>query len=365
MDAGGKPGPRLAQLLAQGGEMGRLIAAHDWAASPLGPPAHWPESLQTALNLCLLTRSGMLLMWGPELTLLYNDRAIDILGVKHPADALGLPLDRVFPEVWDTFGPIFTNIMQTGVPHIIDDQLFLIRRQVPLQEIYVEASYIPILTPDGAPAGVYVTCIERTESVVGPRRTRLLQQVSLQAAQASGAEAAYRAGLQCIDGTLPDLSAALLYMGNSEGTEARLLAVAGVSEAAVQTPPTQLLASPSGAAWPFAAAATSGAPQVVTGLEAYLHPLPLQLGVAPAHTAVVLPLRHDNRGLPGAFLVVVTNPFQPLGEDSMRFFGLLASILGSAAANATAMAHERQRAAELAAARPHQDGVLQQCLPRV
>ena len=33
--------------LAGGGEMGALIRAMDWSATPLGPPEGWPQSLRT------------------------------------------------------------------------------------------------------------------------------------------------------------------------------------------------------------------------------------------------------------------------------------------------------------------------------
>ena len=39
--------------LRDGGETGRLIAARDWARTPLGPLEQWPAALHTTLNLML------------------------------------------------------------------------------------------------------------------------------------------------------------------------------------------------------------------------------------------------------------------------------------------------------------------------
>jgi hypothetical protein len=36
-----------------GGEMGALIHAHNWAATPLGPLECWPQSLRSAVDLVL------------------------------------------------------------------------------------------------------------------------------------------------------------------------------------------------------------------------------------------------------------------------------------------------------------------------
>jgi hypothetical protein len=46
-------------FLGDGGEMGRLIRAYDWAESPIGRPATWPQSLKTAVRLMLTSRHPM------------------------------------------------------------------------------------------------------------------------------------------------------------------------------------------------------------------------------------------------------------------------------------------------------------------
>jgi hypothetical protein len=43
-------------FLAGGGDMGALMRAHDWAASPLGLPKDWPQGLRTAVRMALTTR---------------------------------------------------------------------------------------------------------------------------------------------------------------------------------------------------------------------------------------------------------------------------------------------------------------------
>ena len=53
--------------------MASYISAHDWAATPLGPPASWPHTLQLALSLCLASPLPAAIYWGPELLVLFND----------------------------------------------------------------------------------------------------------------------------------------------------------------------------------------------------------------------------------------------------------------------------------------------------
>jgi hypothetical protein len=40
-------------LFAGNGPMNRLMRAHDWSATPLGPATDWPHSLKTAVRIIL------------------------------------------------------------------------------------------------------------------------------------------------------------------------------------------------------------------------------------------------------------------------------------------------------------------------
>ena len=75
-------------------EIGRDLAAVDWASTPLGPVDSWPQSLRTTVNILLASRFPMWMAWGPELTFFCNDAyRRDTLGLKYPW-ALGRPGSR-------------------------------------------------------------------------------------------------------------------------------------------------------------------------------------------------------------------------------------------------------------------------------
>ncbi|MGF9761498.1 HWE histidine kinase domain-containing protein [Microvirga sp. 0TCS3.31] len=82
------------------GETGRRIRAHDWTATPLGPLPSWPQSLRTTVDLMIDSRQPVCVVWGSDLTILYNDSFGSIPGSRHPA-ALGRPFREVWPETWD------------------------------------------------------------------------------------------------------------------------------------------------------------------------------------------------------------------------------------------------------------------------
>src|SRR6185369_9193922 len=66
------------------GEMARRMRELDWAATDLGDPAGWSESLHTAVRICLTSRFPIVMWWGRSLAMLYNDGYIPMLGpTKH------------------------------------------------------------------------------------------------------------------------------------------------------------------------------------------------------------------------------------------------------------------------------------------
>ena len=78
------------KILLGGGEVGALMRAIDWSDTPLGPVSGWPQSLRTAVSICLHSRFELFIWWGPELVMIYNDAYRQTLQNKHPW-ALGKP----------------------------------------------------------------------------------------------------------------------------------------------------------------------------------------------------------------------------------------------------------------------------------
>ena len=71
-------------------EVGARFAAFDWSLTPLGPISTWPSELRGAVSICLTSRFPMLIWWGSEYVMIYNDGYRPMLGTKHP-QALGSP----------------------------------------------------------------------------------------------------------------------------------------------------------------------------------------------------------------------------------------------------------------------------------
>ena len=151
-------------FLSEGGEMGRLTRAYNWAETPLGLPETWPLSLRTLLGVVLHSAAPMVLFWGDELTCFYNDAYRPTLGQdRHPA--LGKKAADIFPEAWESVRPILQGVKDTGQPVWIKDILIPVLRNGKMEDVYWNFSYSPAYDDDGTINGVFISCIETTERV--------------------------------------------------------------------------------------------------------------------------------------------------------------------------------------------------------
>lgn len=149
-------------FLGDGGEMGRLIRAYDWAKSPIGRPATWPQSLRTAVRLMLTSRHPMFIWWGPELIQLYNDAYRQTMGPERHPWALGARGRDCWAEIWPIIGPQIELVMHGEGSTWNEDHLVPVTRHGALQEVWWTYGYSPI-DDEGGVGGVLVVCNDVTE----------------------------------------------------------------------------------------------------------------------------------------------------------------------------------------------------------
>ena len=138
-----------------------LIARIDWASSPLGAASTWPQSLRTAVDIVIHSPMPMLLLWGPELTQIYNDGFALLAGSKHP-HAFGQPTHQIWPELKDFTDPIYSAVLQ-GQVRTYSEQRFTLQRDGDDSDFWLDLTYSPIRDERAEVAGILVTAIETNE----------------------------------------------------------------------------------------------------------------------------------------------------------------------------------------------------------
>ena len=326
-------------------EMARRMRALDWSSTALGPVESWPNALRTSVSTCLDCAFPIVLWWGPELSILYNDEYIDFLGPKHPA-ALGRPGADVWAEIWDVIDPMLSQVMARGEPTRSRDLLLHIDRGY-LEETYFSFSYSPIHNDDGTIGGVFCPVIETTDKVIGARRLRTLRDLATRSKGVDREDAAYEAAAATLAANPHDVPFALLYRVNPELGVAERVAAAGI---APRTPasPDGVGLDVTGDPWSIAEVARSGRAELLTGLGTLFDQLPSGAWKTAPHTALVQPVLLPGQDRPRAIVVTAVSPMKELDSGYRTFFELIATQIAAGVADAQALEEERRRAESLA-----------------
>ena len=334
------PGPHDdLDLMSGGGEMGALMRAQDWAKTPFGPLSQWPQSLRTALRICLDSRFPILIWWGPELRLLYNDAYMPSLGsTKHP-QALGEPGKAVWWEVWDTVGPMLEGVVRTGKATWESDQVLLFDRHGYVEESYWTYSYSAIRLSSGEIGGVFSAVHEVTDRVLTARRLKTMREVSDQVVQAKNEVEACSLAMQSIMRNPADCPYAMIFLCD----EKRATRVAASFDASSCVASSFNLSEQD--PWSIADTVHSGLTRVFE--VANPEELPGAPYGAKCKEAISLPIVGANRNVL-AVLTVGISPYRELDDSYRGFFESLAKNLAANINNARAYDEERKRAEALA-----------------
>ena len=138
-----------------------LIARTNWSRSPLGASGTWPQSLRTAVDIVIHSPMPMLLLWGPQLTQIYNNGFALLAGSKHP-HAFGQPAHQIWPELRDFTDPIYSAVLQ-GQVRTYSERRFTLQRDGKDSDFWLDLTYSPIRDESAQVAGILVTAIETNE----------------------------------------------------------------------------------------------------------------------------------------------------------------------------------------------------------
>ena len=137
--------------LLAGGELGALVRAHDWASTPLGPIENWPQSLRTTVGLILLSPVPIVMLWGEDGIMIYNDAYSVFAGGRHPR-LLGSKVREGWPEVAEFNDHVMKVGLAGGTLACRDRELTLYRRGEP-EQVWMNLDYSPVLDESGRPVG--------------------------------------------------------------------------------------------------------------------------------------------------------------------------------------------------------------------
>ena len=167
----------------QRSELHSLVAAFDWASTPLGAIKHWSPALKTIVGTVLGSNHPMLLWWGPALTQIYNDAYRQTMGPERHPSALGQPGEDCWQEIWPIIGPQVESIMAGGPATFHENTLVPLTRHGTREDVWWNYGYSPIPGESGVD-GVLVVCTDVTTSHLATQeQARLNARLSAEVAQ--------------------------------------------------------------------------------------------------------------------------------------------------------------------------------------
>ncbi len=171
-----------------------MVRNFDWASTALGPIDAWPYSLKTATALIMHSPVPIVMLWGEDGYMIYNDAYSVFAGGRHPS-ALGSKVREAWPEVASFNDNVMKVVLGGGTLAYKDQELTLLRNGAP-EQVWMNLDYSPIFDESGKPGGVIAIVVETTERVLADRRQafrvelndRLIRSVDSRTGPAQAAE---------------------------------------------------------------------------------------------------------------------------------------------------------------------------------
>jgi PAS domain S-box-containing protein len=158
------------QFLGHDGAVGAIIREFDWSTTPLGRVETWPHSLRTATALLLHSPVPIVMLWGDDGVMIYNDAYSVFAGHRHPA-LFGSKVREGWSEISDFTDHVMRTCLAGETLAYRDQELTLHRKGYP-EQVWMDLDYSPVPGEDGRPAGVIAIVVDTSERVRAQRRIK-------------------------------------------------------------------------------------------------------------------------------------------------------------------------------------------------
>ncbi|MEV1294990.1 SpoIIE family protein phosphatase [Pseudonocardia sp. NPDC049635] len=300
--------------------MRALLESIDWSATPLGPRSGWSRELEGAIRFMQESRQALVLWWGPELVLLYNDVFAEHSGLRHPS-AFGRPLREGWPELAEHLAGELRELLAGGRDGIYRaaDKIVLNRCGRP-EATWWTYSVTPVRGPHRDVRGLISLTTEVTDSVVASRRLAVLSALGEVARDSPTMDVAVERLQTVLGDAVDDVACAVVAVA---GAEARTLTTVRVAQ-----PPEGWLPADRG-------------PDAGSAVE-FVTVAPVSAADGKV-TELARAVMHTPDGGTGIAVAIGVPPLLPLDERQRAFLRLVAGHIGSVLTAAIARDRERDR----------------------
>jgi len=146
-----------------------LVDTFDWSLTKLGPKEAWPQSLRTAVDIVLHSPVPMILIWGLDGPMIYNDGYSEISRDRHPA-LLGNSVSQGWPEAAQFMADTAAKVL-AGKAQRLRNQEFVLERGGVAEKAWFDLAFSPVPDETGRPAGIIAIVSETTSRMRAEQAT--------------------------------------------------------------------------------------------------------------------------------------------------------------------------------------------------
>lgn len=155
-------------FIARNGDVSAYFQETDFSQTPLGSIEHWPKGLCSALSIALSVGCPIVIYWGSDSRLLYNDAFCSFLSGSSAADSpythgrlsLLCPAQDVWGRDWNVLAPLLEQVRATGQARMSEPYPLSVWRSGHLEERSFRYDLSPIWSEDGQVEGVLNIIVE-------------------------------------------------------------------------------------------------------------------------------------------------------------------------------------------------------------
>ena len=333
-------------FLSGGGEMAGLIRNFDWSSTALGPMELWPQSLKTATGIMVQSPIPIVMLWGEDGIMIYNDSYSVFAGGRHP-QLLGSKVLEGWPEVAD----FNRNVMETGLAGktlSYKDTPLILNRKGTGEEVALDLNYSPIMGENGKPAGVLSIVVETTQRVRNERALATLREIGSIDFKEKSLDLIYENVANILGNNEKDFPFVKVYTIGKDKKSAQAIASTGIEIGHPYFPDWVDLKNTEEQSAEFLEAFLQN--QVVIG-EIKLEPNNLPKGIwdIPPKRFAQIPVGAAGNKHPNAIISVALNPYREVDEDYLQFCQLISERVSSEVNKMLAIEEESKKAEALAA----------------
>jgi len=344
----------------------------DWASTPLGPMSSWDPVFRELANLVMRNPHPCTLVWGEELTMVYNEPyRIEVAGKKHPA-LMGSGFFVDFPELWSDKKSVFQECAQSGQSIRMENDRLSIERYGYLEETFFSWSWVPMYDGARRLLGFYNAPFETTYQMISSRRMETLQRLGEAVSTARSVRQFWKAVIKGLETNPYDINFATIYvLAETDGSDtASISSNSNISskdcvlEATIGVPSSHPAAAArvelqddAGLTPQMRAAVQTKEPVLLSARDGTLPNFLLE-GISfrgfeiPSNEVLIMPLRSTYEYNASAILTIGLNPRRRYDKDYQTFITMLNRQLSTSLASVLYAEDEARRnrtAAELAA----------------